>query len=90
MTTKNETTERATSSLISTGAGIAIAGIWLATGAVSIIFMLIMFVWTDDGTTSSETSTDAAMLAYIILFLMIAAPLIAAYSITKKILDKDD
>jgi|GEM_PF-1821493 len=68
----------------SIGAGIAIAGIWLASAAVTIIFMLIVFVWGNSDTTSSESSTSI----WIVLGLL-ALPTVVAYSITNKILGKD-
>lgn len=68
----------------SIGAGIAIAGIWLASAAVTIIFMLIVFVWGNSDTTSSESSASI----WIVLGLL-ALPTVVAYSITNKILGKD-
>ena len=68
---------------MSVGTGLALAGIWLATSAVSIIILLTLFVWSGE-----VTGGDA--FTFIILILLIAAPLITAYSITKKILNLPD
>lgn len=69
---------------VSAGAGIAIAGAWLASAGLSIIIMLIVFVWSEpaEGTT---VSGDAIF--WIILF--VAAPMITAYSVTRLILNRD-
>ena len=75
--------DRKSTTELSVGAGIAIAGVWLASAAVSIFIMMITFVW---GDTSGPTNPSAGWL----VLLLIATPMIAAYSITKKILDKDD
>jgi hypothetical protein len=82
------TTDLNTESAIkmSAGAGIAIAGVWIACAGVSIIIMLILFVWGDTG--NSKTHLDFT--GMIILVVLVASPLIAAYSISKKILGIDD
>ncbi|KAE8765308.1 hypothetical protein [Georgenia thermotolerans] len=77
---------------VSTGAGIAIAGTWFAGAAVTITILLIAFVVGDsgphDGPVGSESPLEASPGAVIILFLIFAAPLIAAYSTTKLILGR--
>lgn len=69
---------------VSAGAGIAIAGAWLASAGLSIIIMLIMFVWSK---APEGTSTSGDAIFWIIL--LIAAPMIAAYSVTRLILNRD-
>lgn len=68
---------------LSTGAGLAIAGVWIASAAVSIIFMMVAFVWT----TPVASDPDSASLGIFILIILIAAPLMAAYSFSKLILE---
>ncbi len=71
---------------ISTGSGIAIAGAWIAGGAVTIVMLLIVFVFDSAPETQQE---DIKPWDTLVLFLLIAAPLISAYSIAKVILSKD-
>lgn len=76
---------------VTTGAGIAIAGAWLAGAAVTTVLFLATFVWNQHpgpATKAGTSGTDA--LAFIIVCLLIAAPMMAAYSITKVILGKKD
>lgn len=73
-------------SSVSTGAGIAIAGIWTACTAATVIFALMVFEW-DDGLEAPTEDIDA--LAVIIVFLLIASPMIAAASMTRLILNKE-
>jgi Na+-transporting NADH:ubiquinone oxidoreductase subunit NqrE len=70
---------------VSTGAGIAIAGIWIASSAVTIVLLLIMFVL---GNHSQDEQIKLSAWDAIVLFLVIGAPMIAAYNATKMILDK--
>jgi hypothetical protein len=78
-----------TSSSISTVARLAIAGIWLACIAVSVFIVLVFFVWADPvDSVTTELSSDNALVLWIVIILMIAAPLVAASSATKKITDK--
>ena len=73
---------------LSVGAGIAIAGAWLAASAFSVFIMLIVFVWGNWSSTSSSEASSAQVGAGIwILIILIAAPLIAAYSISAKIIN---
>ena len=75
---------------ITTGAGIAIAGVWLAGAAVTIVLFLSTFVWNHHVIqTSQKVSNGTEVLAFVILGFIIAAPMMAAYSITKVILGKD-
>lgn len=69
-------------SQVSTGAGIAIAGTWLAGAATTITILLISFVFAPS---NAEMSPGGA----ILLIAMIAAPMVAAYSVTKMILGRD-
>jgi len=80
--------EKQVQNQVSVGAGLAIAGVWLACAAVNIIVMMILFVWS--GPIASSGSSDGGLFGLLMIIAMIAAPLIAAYSITKKILNKDD
>ena len=86
MTTTKETAPPVGTSL-SAGAGIAIAGIWLATASLSICIILVLFVWNQiNFTNGGETDATSAFIGVCILVLFIAAPIMAAYSITKKII----
>jgi hypothetical protein len=71
---------------ISTGAGLAIAGIWLACATVSVFVMLILFVWSDPAT--AEMSKEAALFYNIFVISVVAAPLATASITTGKIIDK--
>jgi drug/metabolite transporter (DMT)-like permease len=71
---------------LSTGAGIAIAGIWLAGSAVTIVLLLIFFVIGDH---SHDDQVKMTATVLIVLILLIAAPMIVAYNATKMILNKD-
>lgn len=73
-------------SSISLGAGLAIATAWLAGAAVTITILLIEFVW---ATPRNET-VHLDFLQAVFFVLIIAAPMIAAYKITKIILGRDD
>ena len=72
---------------VSIGAGLAIAGIWLAASATTIFIMLILFVWSPSGVT---TAVHLDGWSALMLLVLIAAPMIAAYYITKVILNKED
>lgn len=71
---------------MSVGAGLAIAGVWLAASALSIFIMLIMFVWS---TPSTDEVSEISSYGIWIILLLIAAPLIAAYSVTKMIINNE-
>ena len=71
---------------VSIGAGIAIAGIWLACAALSIVLLLTIFVWCPAAATIGGSITNEGAMVLGVIF---AAPLIAAYSLTKRILSKD-
>jgi hypothetical protein len=71
---------------VTVGAGIAIAGAWLAGAAITITLLLITFVWNNDP--KSADKFDAW--GFLLLLFIIASPMIAAYSITKVILGKED
>ncbi|MDB5179973.1 MAG: hypothetical protein JWN12_605 [Candidatus Saccharibacteria bacterium] len=81
-------TEAKTSSTLSVGAGLAIAGIWLAGAGTTCIILLILFVWSNQTILAAPKAGD--WFGYLIFIAVVGAPLIAAYSITKKIIDKDD
>lgn len=83
-----DVTPKATTEL-SVGAGLAIAGIWLACTTMAALIMLTAFVWTDMVDVSETTDTEAAAKGLVIIIILIALPIITAYSITKKVLDKD-
>lgn len=70
---------------VSTGAGIAIAGIWLACTAATVVFALMVFEWGNIETPAE----DIDPFAFIIVLLLIASPMIAAASMTRLILNKD-
>lgn len=76
-----------TGSEVSVGAGIAIFGAWIGGAATTIFILLIIFVWSNPATKQAQ---ELDWFGGIVLILLIAAPLIAAYSITKVILNKDD
>ena len=70
---------------VTTGAGIAIAGAWLAGSLVTITIMIISFVLTPLADLEREFQGWAA----VGFIFVIASPMIAAYSISKVILSKD-
>lgn len=84
MSVKNET-PGVIRSEISVGAGLAIAGIWLAAAAVTIVVFLTLCLWAP----STATLHVSGWTAFLIL-MAIAAPMIAAYILTKKILSIKD
>lgn len=67
---------------ITVGAGIAIAAIWLANMAATIIMLMINFVW--EAPAGQVNGTDAT-----VILLITASPMIVAYYVTKMILGKD-
>lgn len=67
---------------ITIGAGIAIAAIWLANMAATIVMLMINFVWR--APTSELNGSDAT-----VILLITASPMIVAYYVTKMILGKD-
>jgi hypothetical protein len=71
---------------ISTGAGVAIAGVWIAGSAMTITLMLIIFVLEP---ASGEPPVKTDLVGVMLVFGLIASPMIAAYSITKVILSKN-
>ena len=73
---------------MSTGAGIAIATIWLVMAALSALIMMVLFVWTD--MSPAPRDADSAFWTLIFMVAAVIAPLILAYSITKKILGMND
>ena len=72
---------------VTTGAGIAIAGAWIAGSAVTITILLIAFVF-DPATDAEQAKMNAV--SSIIFILLVASPMIAAYSVTRLILSKDE
>lgn len=70
---------------VSIGAGLAIAGAWTATSAIIIFFLLVVFVWSP-----SLHPTKLDQNTILLLLVAIVAPMIAAFSVTKVILNKDD
>jgi hypothetical protein len=84
MSTKDET-PAITRSEISVGAGLAIAGIWLAAAAVTIVVFLTVFLWAP-----SAAPVHLDGWAALWLLMIIASPMIAAYILTKKILSIKD
>jgi hypothetical protein len=73
---------------VSTGAGIALAGVWLACAALSAVFLLIAFVWSPEPSyqVTREEESQAALFAVILA----ALPMVAAFFTTLLILNKDD
>ncbi len=67
---------------ITVGAGIAIAAIWLANMAATIVMLMIIFVW---AAPTGQVDKNTA----IIILLITASPMIVAYYVTKMILGKD-
>lgn len=73
---------------LSVGAGLAIAGAWLASSALSALIILVLFVWSPFASAKVDVSNDgSAFTALIILVLLIGAPLIGAYSLSKMIIN---
>ena len=67
---------------MSIGTGIAVAGVWVGASAVSVFIMLIVFVWPQGDVILTGDSV-------FMIILFVAAPMIAAYSVTKLILNRD-
>ena len=70
------------------GTGIALAAIWLASSAATVLLALIAFVWTDQTPPADISSEDAGWSALLTL-LLVAAPMIAGYAATMRILGRD-
>lgn len=79
MSTVNDKNSQMTNAPVTTGAGIAIAGLWLGASTVTITLLLIVFVF---------NKTEAAPDTVWFLLLLLASPMIAAYFVTKLILGK--
>jgi len=71
-------------SQISTGAGIAIAAIWVMMTLMTLALITLFFVWPDP--VKDEDLSDGTV--FTVLFFIIL-PLIVAYSMTKRIIRKD-
>ncbi|HET8690332.1 MAG TPA: hypothetical protein VFL81_02755 [Candidatus Saccharimonadales bacterium] len=80
-------TARSTQPEVSVGAGIAIAGVWLAGSATTILLSMMAFVWSAQPTT--EQAQEAASSGIWILIILLALPMAAAYWATKLILGKE-
>lgn len=85
---EEETEEMAEPSqpVVSVGAGIAIFGIWLAGAAITITILLMIHHGEPPKVEKGEEAS--VLLTLIVLVLMAASPMIAAYKMTEKILDK--
>jgi hypothetical protein len=70
------------------GTGIALAGICLASSAAAVLLALIAFVWTDQ-TVPADVSRDVAGWAAVLTLLLVAAPMIAGFVTTMRILGRD-
>lgn len=74
---------------VSTGAGIAIAGVWLATTSLTIIMLMIQFVWGGDiHVDLSKYTTETVFWGFALEAFLLALPSIVAYYVTKLILPK--
>lgn len=71
-------------SQISTGAGIAIAGIWIGGAAVQIALLLILFVLTPHSNPSPYKDIDSW--TAIVVILILCSPMLAVMSATKRVL----
>lgn len=67
---------------LSTGEGIGIAGAWLSGAAVTI--MLLWMVHNSGGSDAEMSGTTG-----LLFIVLIASPMIAAYCITARIIDKN-
>ncbi|HEY8886385.1 MAG TPA: hypothetical protein VIM31_02680 [Candidatus Microsaccharimonas sp.] len=74
---------------VSTGAGIAIFGVWLGGAGLTTMILLILFVWSAQPSDTQSKALASNGSGWILL-LLIAAPMIAAFAATKMILNKDD
>jgi hypothetical protein len=74
---------------VSPGAGIAVVGVWLAAAAVTIMGGLIVFVWTEQPTCEQLANENAGS-GVLLLLLLLALPLVAAYFATMRILGHQD
>lgn len=75
---------------VSAGAGIAIAGVWLATTGLTIIMLMIQFVWgANIKIDLSGYTSEVAFWSLALGVFILALPSIVAFSVTKLILAKD-
>lgn len=79
-----------TDNTVSAGAGIAIAGVWLATTSLTIIMLMIQFVWgAEIDIDLSRYTSEVVVWGFLLGMLILALPSIVAYYVTKLILSKD-
>lgn len=75
---------------LSTGTGIAIAGIWIAGAGLTALLSMEVFMWSppspDDLQNADPTS---AFFVICVMIAIVAAPMIAAFAATKMVLGKD-
>jgi hypothetical protein len=65
---------------VSTGAGLAIAGIWLAAAGLTALLVMVTFVWAPDQVLGDDW----------LLLILLALPMLAAFTATMRILGRDD
>lgn len=75
-----------TTTQLTTGAGIAIAGIWLAAAGINIVLLCITFVRNQPKASTQQMDGFTALVTLLIL----ASPMIAAWSMTKRVLGQHD
>jgi hypothetical protein len=78
---------------LSVGSGIAIVGVWFVGAAVTLTLFFSVFVFTDWTSLPKEMDfwTGLNVLTVLVVVVWLTAlPMIAAFSITKKILGKKD
>ena len=80
-----ELTAGTTAASVSVGAGIAIAGIWVSSSALTIMLLLITFVLDEQVEPAPDLSTWGA----VAVLLLLAAPMMAAFAATRLVLNKD-
>ena len=76
---------------LSTGDGIAIAGVWLAGAGLTALLCLVTFVWAPDQVlgTPAERQANEDGAGALVLLLLLALPMIAAFIATMRILGRD-
>lgn len=71
---------------VSTGAGIAIAGVWLAAVALMIVMLLQGYFDMSDRTFTGDTGDK--LFSLLVLLLIFSLPAIVAWFVTKMILNR--
>jgi len=68
---------------LTTGAGIAIAGIWLAAASLTALLVMVAFVWAPERVLGSDPEASDG---FWLLLLLLALPMLAGIASTRRIL----